>query len=148
MDYDVTLEIPSSTGINLPFNVFSPNIESNAESTFEINDTRKDLIERIYLNSLSLTITSPAGEDFSFLESLSIYISADGLDEVVIASKEVPNNAGNIISLDVSAIDIQAYIKQDQFSLRVNSVTDEFITTDYSINAHCDFFVDAKILGQ
>ena len=146
MEYDVTLDIPSSTGVNLPFNIVSPDIESNSEATFEVNDTRKDLIERIYLEKLTLTVTSPPGEDFSFLKSISIYISADGLDEVVIAGKDIPDNAGSSIDLEVSAEDIKEYLKQDKFTLRVNTVTDEIITSDYTVNAHCVFFVDAKLL--
>ena len=39
MNYDQTVVIPSSTGVNLPFNIFSPDVQSNSETTFAINDT-------------------------------------------------------------------------------------------------------------
>jgi hypothetical protein len=44
MEFNETTVIPSTIGINLPFNIFTPDIETNSESTFEVNDTRKDLI--------------------------------------------------------------------------------------------------------
>ena len=72
MDYDTQVTIPSSAGINLPFDVLTPDTETNSESTFESNDTRKDLIEEIKLTKLQLVITSPSETDFSFLESISI----------------------------------------------------------------------------
>ena len=44
--------------------------------------------------------------------------------------------------------DVKEFIKQDTISLRVYTVTDEFLTSDYNINVHSVFYVDAKILGQ
>jgi hypothetical protein len=147
MEYDQSVVIPSSTGISLPLNLVTPDIESNAESTFEVHDTRKDHIEQIKLTDLSLTITSPAGGTFSFLESCAIYISANGLSEVQIASlNPVPSTAGATITLETTLVDLQEYIKQDQFKMRVNTVTDELLTSDYHIDIHTNFFVDAKIV--
>lgn len=149
MPYTETVVIPASTGINLPFNLFSPDVETNSEATFAINDTRKDLVEEIRLTSLAVEHQSPAGEDFSFLKSVRIYISAEGLTEVQIAWKEnIPDTAGTLISLDVSGDDLKEYIKKDKFTLRVNTVTDEFLTADHEVKIHSVFFVDAKILGQ
>lgn len=148
MDYDTEVVIESSVGINLPFNVFTPEIESNSESEFAINDTRKDLIEEIQLKELKLQITAPQDADFSFLESVEIYIAADGLDEVLIASKtDVPADIGDLLELDTTTTDIQEYIKMDRFQLRLNTVTDEALAVDHYIDVHAVFFVDAKILG-
>lgn len=148
MDYDTEVVIESSVGINLPFNVFTPEIESNSESEFAINDTRKDLIEEIQLKELKLQITAPQDADFSFLESVEIYIAAEGLDEVLIASKtDVPADIGDLLDLDTTTADIQEYIKMDRFQLRLNTVTDEALAVDHYIDVHAVFFVDAKILG-
>ena len=83
--FDETAVVPATAGVNFPFNILTPDVETNSESTFEVNDTRKDLIEEIILTTLDLTISSPSDADFSFLESISVYIKADGLDEVKIA---------------------------------------------------------------
>jgi hypothetical protein len=148
MEYDSSVVIQSNTGINLPFNVYSPDIETNSESTFEINDTRKDLIETVILKSLVLNITSPNNGDFSFLESVEIFINADGLSEEKIAGKtNIPESIGAELTLETTGIDIQEYIKADNFQLRLNTVTDEIITSDHHIDLHSVFFVDAKILG-
>lgn len=149
MGYTTTVEIPSTSGINLPFNVLSPPVTSNSESTFAVNDTRKDLIEEIILKKLELTVKTPNGEDFSFLESISIYINAEDLPEIKIAWNDaVADAAGSQLALSTSTADLKEYIKKDDFSLRVNTVTDEVLTSDYHIKLYSQFFVDAKILGQ
>tara|TARA_R110001592_G_scaffold230062_4_gene486793 strand:- start:9699 stop:10253 length:555 start_codon:yes stop_codon:yes gene_type:complete len=148
MEYSQRATIPSSTGVNLPFDIFTPEMETNSESTFAVNDTRKDLIEEITLTELELIIVSPDTADFSFLNSIEIYISADGLGEILIASlDEVPEEAGNRITLNTSDADLKEYIKKDEFSLRLNTVTDELMSTDHELDVNSTFFVDAKILG-
>lgn len=148
MEYSQRATIPSSTGINLPFDVFTPEMETNSESTFAVNDTRKDLIEEIKLTDLELVMISPEEADFSFLNSIEVYISADGLEEILIANlDEVPEDAGNVITLNTSDTDLKEYIKKDEFSLRLNTVTDELMSTDHELEVNSTFFVDAKILG-
>ena len=149
MEYNEDVSVPSSTTVDLPFNILCPPIESNSESTFEVNDTRKDLVEQIKVISLDLTLLSPDNSDFSFLESIQVFISADGLSETSIASKSsIPDNVGKSLSLELSGADLQEYIKQDHFSLRLNTKTDKIITSEHSIRVHSKFFVDAKVLGQ
>ncbi len=148
IEYSQRATIPSSTGMNLPIDVFTPEMETNSESKFAVNDTRKDLIEEITLTVLEMVIISPDNADFSFLNSIEVYISADGLEEILIASlNEVPENAGNSIMLNTSDLDLKEYIKKDEFSLRLNTVTDELISTDHELEVKSTFFVDAKILG-
>ena len=127
----------------------TPQTTTNAEQKFSINDTRKDMIEEIYLEEVILNLKSPSGEDFSFLEDITIYINADGLPERELAWKRpVPDNTGSVLTLDVSKTDAQEYIKKDQFSLRCNTITDELLTSDHEINIATTFYIDAKILGQ
>ncbi len=148
MDYNSTIVVPSSVVVDLPINLNTPDIQSNSESTFAINDTRKDLIEQIILRELTLTITSPNGADFSFLNSAKIYIKADGLSDVEIAYiGEVPESIGATLSLETTGVDIQEYIKKDKFTLRMSTVTDELIASDHEIDLYSKFFVDARILG-
>lgn len=149
MEYSESMEIPSTFGINLPFNLFTPAIETNSETTFAINDTRKDLIEEISLTTLRLTLTSPSNADFSFLKSIEIYMSTDSLPEIKIAWKnEIPNDLGTILDLETGSEDLKDYIKEDDFGLRINTVTDELLMTTHTLDLYSVFFVDARILGQ
>ncbi|MCG2460673.1 hypothetical protein K8352_07935 [Flavobacteriaceae bacterium F89] len=148
MNYDESIVIPASTGINLPFDLFTPDMETDSESEFAVNNTRKNLIEEIVLKSLGLRITAPEDGDFSFLKSIEIYISAEDLEEVKIAwNDNIPENAGNELELETSDIDLKEYIKKDSFKLRLHTVTDKVLTSDYHIDVRSVFHVDAKILG-
>ncbi|MEO9892163.1 hypothetical protein [Aurantibacter sp.] len=147
IDYETEVTIPASTGISLPFDIFTPDTETNSESKFESNDTRKDLIESIKLTKLQLDITSPDDADFSFIESIEVYINAEGLDEILIAYKEDVSETASILDLDVTDIELKEYIKKDSYSLRLNTVTDETLGQDHEIDVNSTFYVDAKILG-
>lgn len=148
LDYNETVIIPKSQLIDLPISITTPEMETNTESEFASNDTRKDKIEEIKLTQMTLTVLSPENGDFGFLKTISIFISADGLDEIKIASKDiVPENIGNILDLDTVDSDLKAYIKKDKYKLRVEATTDEATTSDHKINVYAKFFVDAKILG-
>ncbi|MEZ5002588.1 MAG: hypothetical protein R2730_06095 [Chitinophagales bacterium] len=148
MEFDQEVTIPSSTVINLPFTIDTEDTETNSETTFEINDTRKDLVEEILLKQIDLTITSPSNKDFDFLKSVSIYISADGLEEMKVAwLDDIPDNPGNSLDLNKTNEDLKDFIKKDEFKLRLNTTTDQVITNNYKINIHTVFKVDANILG-
>lgn len=148
MGYSSSVTIPNSTGLELPFNLLTPDIETNSESEFAINDTRKELVEEIKLTNLMLTITSPENQTFSFLESIEIYISAQGLEEVEVASLDnISANPGKKLTLETSSQDLKEYIKKEKFVLRVKTVTDEFLSKDIDIDINSNFFVNAKILG-
>lgn len=147
-EYDQTVEIPAIAGIDVPLEIKTPNIESNSESSFSVNNTHKNLIENVELTEMIMTVSTPSDGDFSFIKSIYIYISAENLDQIKIAWKEdISDTIGNILELETSDTDLQNYIKKDSFDLKFTTITDEIISTDYSIDIHSVFFVDAKILG-
>ncbi|GGX31503.1 hypothetical protein [Aquimarina muelleri] len=148
MEFQEKIVIPSSTGVNLPLDISTPDLETNSESTFAVNKTRKDLIEKINLKKLDLILTSPSDSDLSFLESIDIFISAEGLSETKIAWKEnIPDDVGKSLKLDVTDKDLKEYIKKDKFKLRLNTVTNKILTSDHKIDVNTVFFIDAKIFG-
>jgi hypothetical protein len=147
IEYDETFVIPSSTGIGLPVSFLTPEIPSNSESQFAVNDTRKDLIESIMLTELTLTVNSPSSGNFNFLKSVRIFIKAEGLDELKVAWREnMEDTDAKSIALNVTCDDLQAYIKMDNFSVRVETVTDQVLSPDHEIKMHSVYFVDAKLI--
>lgn len=149
MEFKETITIPSTTGINLPFTILTPDINSNSESTFGSNNTRKDLIEKISLSKMEMKVTNPSSGNFKFLKSIEVYISAEGLNEEKIAFKNnIPADIGNVLTLETSGADIKEFIKKDKYKLRLNTTTREIISTDHQIEILSVFFVDAKIFGQ
>lgn len=148
IDYVETITLPSTIGINLPFNLKTPSIKTNSEEIFAVNDTRKNLIEDLKLTRLTMTITDPAEADFSFLKSMEIYIGAENMDEVLAAwNNNIDESPGGTLDLETSNENLMDYIVEADFYLRITTVTDELILTDHDIEVSAEFFVDAKILG-
>lgn len=149
MEFNESITIDSTTVINQAFDISTSEISSNAASLFETNNTSIAQIEQIVLTSLDLTLSIPDDGDFSFLKTIEIYISADSLDELKLAWKyDIPSDVADYIELDTAGEDFKEYLIQDEFSLRLNTITDETITTDHQIDIHTIFFVDGNILGE
>lgn len=147
MEYEETVIIPSLIGINLPFNLYSPDIKSSSEQVLELNDTRKELVESIYLKSLVLEIND-AGKDFDFLEDIEIYLKADGLEEQRIASLyDLKNEQKSKLEAHTNEVELKDYILKDEFTLKVVAKTDELILSDHPIKITALFFVDARLFG-
>ncbi len=148
MNFTDTVVLPSTIGLNLPFNMFTPPITTNSEDVFAVNDTRKDLIEEIKIESLDLTLFDPESMDFSFLNSIEIYLDADTLDATLVAWKyDIKNDVGDTLSLEVTDEDLTIYLLQDQMQLKITTVTDKIPMSDASIRIDAGFFINAKILG-
>ncbi len=131
---------------DVPLNIPIPAVPTNSKSVFENNNTNKDLVEEARLTKMTLSVESPANGTFSFMQSVEIYIQADGLPEVLIASKQnVPPE--KTIELDVVDRNLVEYVKKDQLEFRVKTVIDEILLETYTIKVRSEFFIDAKILG-
>lgn len=141
-----TFTIENSYGIDIPFSVPTPDITTNSSQEFENNDTRSDLVETIKLKKLELTIQSPDDFTFSFLKSLEIYISANGVEEIQIAYKDnIPRDVSSI-ELETTDNDLSAYIKKDTYELKVKAVTREAFARDVTIKADMEYQVKADPL--
>ncbi|MCR9171029.1 MAG: hypothetical protein NXI10_00940 [bacterium] len=147
IDYTSEVVVSSTFGQLVPFSLNTPEIETNSEFEFESNNTRADKVERINLTTLRLDITSPNGETFSFLNSVDIYISSPNHAEKKVAFKEsIPANVGSQLTCDLVDAELQDFIKDDSFTLRLVTVTDETIPQDVTIDVYTRFRVKAKLL--
>lgn len=138
-----TFEIPYTTSIvvqanggliSLPINLPTPDIETDSEETFSNEGIQHAWVDKVQLKSCVLTITSPSGEDFSFLENIRVFISSDNVSEIELASKvPVPQSAGSTIEMETSDENLHPYIQEDSFDLRTNLTTDETVFQDVTI---------------
>jgi hypothetical protein len=143
MSYAVDFTVPSSTIIDLPFSMPTTPITTNSDQRFEDEGVESEWIESVKLNSLVLTITAPEGDDFSLLETISLYMRSDNEAEVLIADMiPVPADAGNTITLDVKDADLYPCISQNNFTLRTALTTDETMT--HSIDFRADMVIEVK----
>ncbi|MGB1017855.1 MAG: hypothetical protein ACPGVH_02195 [Chitinophagales bacterium] len=148
IDYKETVTVPGNTIISLPFDLDDQELETNSSTSFENNNSNKDLVEKATLTKMQLDHKSPSSGDLSFIESISIFLEADGLPEIKIAWKDVvPENVGKTLDLDLTDADLKDYVKKDDLRIRINSVIDEALSQDQVIDINTSIFIDAKILG-
>ncbi len=148
LDVDEQISIdPIPVIPSIPLNIPIPSVETNSESVFENNNTNKDLVEEARLTKMTMSIDTPSNGNFNFLESVNIYISAEGLDEILMATRSSIPDGLKVLELEPTGADLTEYVKKDEISLRVETTIDEITLNEYSIDVHSEFFIDAKILG-
>lgn len=140
-------KIPGSAPVGTPLSINTPEINSSSSEDFSDNGSSSDLVKSAKLDKLTMTITSPDNVNFDFLNEIKLYINADGLDEMLIASKtDIPDTEDNIIELETTDTDIAEYIKKDSYSIRIDAITDKLITQEINITADMVFKVTADPL--
>lgn len=149
IDYNYTFTLLAFGGINLDnLNIESNSIENDTESTFEINDTRKDLIERATLKKFNVTILEPTNANFTFLNKIEIFVKTEHLEEKLIAWKDnIPNDVGNFLKLKTTNSDLKKYLTSDAIRVRLKTTSSKPLTEDLLLDLKSTVEVDAKILG-
>jgi len=149
VDYSTKFTIPSTIGINLPFNIPTPDITTNISEKLDNEQTNKELIEQLYLKELILNVTNPSNKTFSFLKNVDLYLRTDKLPKIKVAYKyNIPSDIGGELKMDlVKDLDLQEYVKEDNFIVETEVTIDEITLEAIDIKADLKFWVDAKILG-
>lgn len=140
---ETTFTVENQFPVDIPFNIPTPDIESDSQEEFENNNTRANLVKNIYLNKLELSILSPEGTTFSFLESIHIFISTDDSNEIELAFKENIDEDTKKISMETSDSRLDKYVKSDTYDLRFKLVTDEVVLNDIELKAKMRYKVTA-----
>lgn len=148
IDYETSYTIPPVTIINVPISLNTPDIETENEATYENNNTNKNSVESIRLKSMTLDITSPETANFNFLKEIYIYIKTENQEEIEIANlTDLENTDATFLELNTINKELEKYVKEDTFTLRVRAIADETTAEEIEISIKNVFAVDAKILG-
>lgn len=78
-----------------------------------------------------------------------MYLKTETLPAIKVAYKhDISKEIGNVLDLDViNDIDLQSYVKEDDFEIKVEVTIDEITLESIDITTDLKFWVDAKILG-
>jgi hypothetical protein len=140
---DTDFTVPALT----PIGVFSVPVQTSSQSSFKAQGTDAKHLKEVHLEKISLTITNPTTGNFDFLDKVHIYISASGVAEQEVAFLDpVPQNGSVTIDLNTTGIELVEYIKQETYSLRISTTTNQIINQDVTMKANMTFRVKAKLL--
>lgn len=143
----VDFTIPASSIVNVPTAINPPSVASSSDQEFDDNNTNSDLVKDIRLETAILTIKSPASQSWNFLKTIEVYISAEGLDEILIAEKQnIPTDVGNQLELESTGAVLDEYIKKSSYSLRILTERNSETTQEIEAEAALTFKVRADLI--
>lgn len=142
----VTVPVTPAIALGIPITLNTPEIKTNIDSVLSSYSIETDFVEKIALKEMKLTVSSPAGEDLSFLKDITIYLTANGTDDVKVASATDISTTTPLL-LTVENVDLKSYLLKDKFALKIVVSGDEVTTVEHKVNIDMIFAFDAKVLG-
>ncbi|MFW0737123.1 MULTISPECIES: hypothetical protein [unclassified Flavobacterium] len=140
---ETSIQIKSTSPINLPSEIITPDVTTNSSAEFENNKTKASLVKDVKLKSLKLMITNPSDKTFTFLKSVHLYISTTDSDEIELAYQDNINASTNSIDLICTDARLDQYIKADKYKIRTKVTLKETLTKDVTVKAEMKFRVTA-----
>lgn len=140
---ETSIKIKSTSPINLPSEIITPDVTTNSSAEFQNNKTKASLVKDVKLRSLKLSISDPADKTFTFLKSIHLYISTTDSDEIELAYQDNVNATTNELDLICTDKKLDQYIKADKYKIRTKVTLKETLTKDVTVKADMKFRVTA-----
>ena len=96
------------------------NLDFDTTSEFKNNDTSREHVASATLKSLAISIVSPAGANFDWLDQITFTVAADGEDTVEVASAAVENGVSSF-ACDLSDVELAPYVRKETMSIRTQA---------------------------
>jgi hypothetical protein len=134
---------------DLPLGASFTNFDLSQTQDFKNQGVTKTEVSSVKVTSLELQITSPNSQDFSFLDSLDFYATAQGLPQVRVAHKEGISSLGlkapnPTLVMDLDGAELQPYVTAASMSL-TTSANGHQPGQDTDIEATVVFHVTANL---
>ena len=137
----ITLSKISTVERNVPDSIVTisqPNIPNSLPEEFKKNNVNIDKIKSVTLDSVVFRIKAPAGQTFSFMKSIKLYIGSAGKGEKLVATKMdidkiVP--APTVLYLNVQDSDIAEYIKSNTYDIKMEMSLVKTYTSDILLSS-------------
>ncbi|WP_125719270.1 hypothetical protein [Flavobacterium ustbae] len=140
---NASIKIQSTSPINLPSEIITPEVTTNSSAEFENNKTKASLVKDVKIRSLKLSIIDPLDKTFTFLKSIHLYISTANSEEIELAYQDNINVSSNTIDLICTDNRLDEYIKADSYKIRTKVTLKETLTKDVTVKAEMKFKVTA-----
>lgn len=116
------------------------------EQEFRNQGVTEEDVDSVVVTSFVLTIEAPATQSFDFLERVAFFASAEGLEEVRIASADGIDPAARRLELALDDVDLKPYATAERMTIRTEVVGErpEEATT---LRADVVFDVDVTVPG-
>lgn len=142
----ITVPVTPAIALGIPITLNTPEIKTNIDSVLNSYSIEADFVEKIALKEMKFTVSSPTGEDLSFLDDVTIYLTASGTDDVKVASATDVSTTTPLL-LTIENVDLKSYLLKDKFALKIVATADEATTVEHKVDIAMTFGFDIKVLG-
>jgi hypothetical protein len=144
INYTTMQTIPaSSVSVAGPAEFTTPKVPTQSASTFKTYNTSSEMIDEIVMTKFD--ITNQSG-NLDFLKSISVYVKATGLTDVLVATKaSIPAGSTNI-SCDMSGTNIKQHIFKDSIQFRISVTVNSIPSSSQLLKLDQTVHVKGKIL--
>lgn len=132
---------------NLVSNTFGDfaSMDLSQAQGFRNAGVEKDDVDSVKLTSAVLAIEAPADGTFEFLDAITFFIEADGVEKKRLAFKDsIPNDA-TAVTLDLEDLELAPYVTAETMTITTDA-TAHAPQQDTTIKASLVFAVDPKLL--
>ncbi|HEY1025298.1 MAG TPA: hypothetical protein VGE26_09060 [Sphingobacteriaceae bacterium] len=137
--YTATLIIPASSQLGTALSATSS--ASSFDQIFTGQGGNNARVEQIRITSAKLEAANPSSQNLGVFQSVKLYLSSDGSQEIMVASREdVSAGTANNLVLDVnSSRFLDEYLKGTNVKVRMEYVLRNQLTVDASMKASLNF---------
>ena len=154
-NFNVTIEdeaeVPGASAVDLVLGMF-PQLDGftrfdiSQSQTFQNQDHSPDDVDSVVLESLTLAVVAPDGQDLSFLGSVDVVIESEGLPPQLIARQEEFPEGATEVSFDTLNRDIKDYVLAQEGTATINVMDSQRPERATTIRVVAVFDVDVDVL--
>ena len=146
-NFNETVNVPALTAAASTDTVTLPTIATNIQSQMQANNTSTNLVQSVRLQTLTLTITTPPGQTFSFLQSARVFIYTDSLPPIEIANDPSVSSTSDTLNMTIDAVELKPYLISNSFGLKFIVANNATTTPAMTLNAYLRFKFQANLLA-
>jgi len=148
--YQENLPIPFGFTVPIPVNMdtsISYAFATDYQTYLNTYHTSSDKVISTKMQKLSMRITTPANQNFDFLDTVKLYVNAPGLPEVLAAYKTPVPKGTQLVDLDVVNVELKQYFLQDSMHVRLNGFVNTLPQPNTNVNLSTTFRLVANPLN-
>ncbi len=123
-------------------------IPTNSEEILEDNESAVDLVTSVKLSKLNVAMLLPSNQDFSVMDSVWIYLSANGVSERLAAYNYNVPDTGRTIELTTADIDLMDVFVADTMRVRIEGFFVKDVSRSNTLKFDMKLKVNADLLGD
>lgn len=122
-------------------------IPTNSEEILEDNESAVDLVTSVKLSKLSVDMLLPSNQDFGIMDSVWIYLSANGVPEQLAAYNYNVPDTGRTIELTPADVDLMDVFVADTMNVRIQGFFVKDVSRSNTLKFDMKLKVNADLLN-